>query len=164
MFCYYWNCLYLGDFLVEGIFQHSRTWSQCFLDHSENPQVWYSKGGAILFRLHTPCLKTYLLFAFYQLGKHRSSLLNVQLLLQNRKYMLCVSIKRSPVAICVSHRQRPSVSLFCRNSSQDNERLRTVDNGKWSMSCQHTVNGVCACFALESAVKLQGCGWSMEKE
>lgn len=130
MFHYCLNCLYIEDFLAEGISQHSKTWSQCLLDHSENPQVWYGKGGAILFGLHTPCFQTYSCFAFYQLGKQITSVLNVWLLLQNRKYMLCVSIKRSPVAKCVSHRQRPSVSLFLRSNSQDNDRLRTAGDGK----------------------------------
>lgn len=47
-----------------------------------------------------------------------------------QKYILGVSIKRSPVAKCVSHRQRPSVSLSCSKGSEDNEWLRTVDNEK----------------------------------
>lgn len=152
----------VGGFLGSWCLSAQHNLEGCSFGCSENPHLVH-QGRCNLTWAACPLLQN--IFNFDPLPSGGANKFSTKCLsvAPKQKYMLCVAIKRSPVAKCVSHRQRPSVSLSCRNSSQDNERLRTVDNGKWSMSCRHAVNGVWACFALASAVKLQGCAWSVEK-
>lgn len=66
-------------------------------------------------------------------------------------------LKRTLEQNCVTVRGRGTVSLSHRHSSADNEQLRRLDNGSWSMTCHESVNGTPAHFPLVDAMKLQGC-------
>lgn len=66
-------------------------------------------------------------------------------------------LKRTLEQNCVTVRGRGTVSLSRRHSSADNEQLRSLDNGSWSMTCHDRVNRTPAHFPLVDAMKLQGC-------
>lgn len=131
-FRYVWLLLELfifGGFLGRRNFSVQRNVESVFV---RSQWVWYSKGGAISFGLLAPCLKTYLLSAFNQLGKE-ISLTDVWLSLQSRRHVLCVSATGSSAAKRVSPRWRLRVSSLCWNRSPGDEQLKAGDNGQCRM-------------------------------